>query len=275
MEGSAAVAAVELDPASTWTLVLFVGVVGLLVGSFLNVVIYRVPAGESVVRPRSRCMTCGHQITPAENIPVVSWLFLRGRCSGCGSRISARYPLVELGTGIVFGVTAWWVGLSWTLPAFLYLAAIAVALSMIDLDVKRLPDAIVLPSYGVALVLLGLAALLDGSWDQLLRGVLAGLALFAFYFVLVLVYPAGMGFGDVKLAGVLGLYLGWVSWGAVVIGTFSAFLFGAVVGIGVMVAGKGGRKAKIPFGPFMFLGTYFALALAGPIVDWYVGTLGL
>lgn len=268
-------ATVELDAASTWMLVLFVGVLGLLIGSFLNVVIYRVPAGESVVRPRSRCMTCGHEITAAENVPVVSWLVLRGRCSGCGSRISRRYPLVELGTGILFGLTAWWVGLSWTLPAFLYLAAIAVALSMIDLDVHRLPDAIVLPSYVVALVLLGLAAALDGTWDQLLRGVLAGLALFAFYFLLVLVYPSGMGFGDVKLAGVLGLYLGWVSWGAVVLGTFAAFLLGAIVGIGVMVAGKGGRKAKIPFGPFMFLGAGLALVAAAPVVDWYVGTLGL
>lgn len=268
-------AAVELDTASTWMLVPFVVVLGLLVGSFLNVVIYRVPAGESVVKPRSRCMTCGHQITPLENVPVVSWLVLRGRCSGCGSKISARYPLVELGTGILFGLTAWWTGLSWTLPAFLYLAAIAVALSMIDLDVHRLPDAIVLPSYGVALVLLGLAAALDGTWDQLLRGVLAGLALFAFYFVLVLVYPSGMGFGDVKLAGVLGLYLGWVSWGAVVLGTFAAFLIGAVVGIVVMVAGKGGRKTKIPFGPFMFVGAGLALVLAQPVVDWYVGTLGL
>lgn len=275
MQGSTALSAVELDAASTWMLVGFVGVLGLLIGSFLNVVIYRVPAGESVVRPRSRCMTCGHEITAAENIPVVSWLVLRGRCSGCGSRISARYPLVELGTGVLFGLTAWWVGLSWTLPAFLYLAAIAVALSMIDLDVKRLPDVIVLPSYVVALALLGLAALLDGTWDQLLRGVLAAAALFVFYFLLVLVYPAGMGFGDVKLSGVLGLYLGWVSWGAVVIGTFSAFLFGAVVGIGVMVAGRGGRKAKIPFGPFMFLGAGFALLLAGPIVDWYLGSMGL
>lgn len=274
MQGSA-VAAVELDPASTWVLVLFVGVLGLLIGSFLNVVIYRVPAGESVVRPRSRCMTCGHEITPRENIPVLSWLLLRGRCSGCGSRISVRYPLVELGTGVLFGLTAWWTGLSWTLPAFLYLAAIAVALSMIDLDVKRLPDAIVLPSYGVALVLLGLAAALDGTWDQLLRGVLAGLALFAFYFLLAFVYPAGMGFGDVKLAGVLGLYLGWVSWGAVVIGTFAAFLVGAVVGIAVMVIGKGGRKTKIPFGPFMFVGTAVGLLVAAPIVDWYVGNLGL
>lgn len=268
-------AAVELDPASTWMLVLVVGVLGLLIGSFLNVVIYRVPAGESVVRPRSRCMTCGHEITAAENIPVVSWLVLRGRCSGCGSRISARYPLVELGTGILFGLTAWWVGLSWTLPAFLYLAAIAVALSMIDLDVHRLPDAIVLPSYVVALVLLGLAAALDGTWDQLLRGVLAGAALWVFYFVLRVVYPAGMGYGDVKLGGVLGLYLGWVSWGAVVIGTFAAFLVGAVVGIVVMLVRKGGRKTKIPFGPFMFIGAGFALVAAAPIAAWYLGSLGL
>ena len=99
--------------------------------------------------------------------------------------------------------------------------------------------------------------------------------LFAFYFVLVLVYPSGMGFGDVKLAGVLGLYLGWVSWGAVVLGTFTAFLIGAVVGIVVMLAGKGGRKTKIPFGPFMFVGAGLALVLAQPVVDWYVGTLGL
>lgn len=267
--------AIALDPASTVLLALFVGFVGLFIGSFLNVVIYRVPAGESVVHPRSRCPGCGHQITPAENVPVVSWLVLRGRCSGCHEPISARYPLVELGTGVLFGLTAWWTGLSWTLPAYLYLAAIAVALSLIDLDVHRLPDVIVLPSYGVALVLLGLAAGFDGTWDQLLRGVLAGAALFAFYFLLVLVYPSGMGFGDVKLAGVLGLYLGWVSWGAVVLGTFAAFLLGAIVGIGVMVAGKGGRKAKIPFGPFMFLGAGLALVVAAPVVDWYVGTLGL
>ena len=256
-------------------MLLIAGLLGLLVGSFLNVVVWRLPRGESLAHPGSHCPACGHPIRPYDNIPVVSWLFLRGRCSGCGSRISVRYPLVELGTGILFGLTAWWTGLSWTLPAFLYLAAIAVALSMIDLDVHRLPDAIVLPSYGVALVLLGLAAALDGTWDQLLRGVLAGLALFAFYFVLVLVYPSGMGFGDVKLAGVLGLYLGWVSWGAVVLGTFAAFLIGAVVGIVVMVAGKGGRKTKIPFGPFMFVGAGLALVLAQPVVDWYVGTLGL
>jgi leader peptidase (prepilin peptidase)/N-methyltransferase len=248
---------------------------GLFIGSFLNVVIARVPEGISVVRPRSRCPRCETEISARDNIPVVSWLLLRGSCRSCREPISARYPLVELGTAALFGATAWWVGASWALPAFLYLAAVAVALSMIDLDVHRLPDLIVLPSYAVALALLLLPAVVDGRWDDLFRGVLAGLALFAFYFVLVLVYPAGMGFGDVKLAGVLGLYLGWVSWGAVVIGTFAAFLLGAVVGITVMVTGRGGRKAKIPFGPFMFVGAAIALVAAAPLVDWYVGSLGL
>jgi leader peptidase (prepilin peptidase) / N-methyltransferase len=251
------------------------GFVGLFIGSFLNVVIYRVPAGLSVVSPRSRCPRCETEIKAYDNIPVVSWLILRGRCRSCGEPISARYPLVELATGLLFAWTAWWVGLAWDLPAFLYLAAIAVALSMIDFDTKRLPDAIVLPSYVVSAVLLALAALLDGRWDDLLRGALAGLALFAFYFLLAIIYPGGMGMGDVKLGGVLGLYLGWVSWGAVIVGTFAGFLLGAVIGIVVMVVGKGGRKTKVPFGPFMFIGTYLAFAAAAPLVDWYVGSLGL
>lgn len=258
-----------------WLLVGACALLGLLIGSFLNVVIWRVPRGESIVSPPSACPGCGTPISPRDNIPVLSWLLLRGRCRSCGEPISARYPLVEAGTAVLFGLTAWWAGLSWDLPAYLYLAAIAMALSLIDIDVHRLPDPIVLPSYGVALVLLLLPAFLDGRWDDLLRAVLAGLALFAFYFVLVLIYPAGMGFGDVKLAGVLGLYLGWVSWGAVVIGTFTAFVVGAVVGIGVMVAGKGGRKTKVPFGPFMFVGAAFGLVAAEPLVAWYLGALGL
>jgi leader peptidase (prepilin peptidase)/N-methyltransferase len=251
------------------------GFLGLFIGSFLNVVIYRVPAGLSVVSPRSRCPRCETEIKAYDNIPVVSWLVLRGKCRSCGEPISVRYPLVELATGILFALTAWWLGPVWELPAFLYLAAIAVALSMIDFDVKRLPDAIVLPSYGVALVLLLLPAVLDGRWDDLLRSVLAGLALFAFYFVLLLVYPSGMGFGDVKLGGVLGIYLGWVSWGLVVIGTFAGFVIGAVVGIVVIATRRGGRKTKVPFGPFMFMGVYVAFAVGQSIVDWYVGSLGL
>src|SRR5580698_9168633 len=122
-------------------------VLGLAVGSFLNVVIYRVPRGESIVRPRSSCPSCGAPIRERDNIPVVSWLVLRGRCRDCQAPISARYPLVEFSTGVLFGLTAWHFGADWALPAYLYLAAIGVALAMIDLDVHRLPNKIVLPSY--------------------------------------------------------------------------------------------------------------------------------
>jgi leader peptidase (prepilin peptidase)/N-methyltransferase len=255
-------------------LVVAVGLLGLLIGSFLNVVIHRVPLGESVVRPRSRCPQCGAELKERDNIPVLSWLLLRGRCRSCQAPISPRYPLVELGTGLLFAAVAWWCGPAWQLPAFLYLAAIAVALSAIDLDVKRLPDAIVLPSYVVAFALLLLPAVVEGRWADLLHAVLTGAALFAFYFLLAVIYPAGMGFGDVKLAGVLGLYLGWVSWPLAILATFAAFLLGSVVGIVVIVRGKGGRKTKVPFGPFMLLGTFLALFFGQPVIDWYVSSLG-
>jgi leader peptidase (prepilin peptidase)/N-methyltransferase len=256
-------------------LVVAAGILGLLIGSFLNVVIHRVPLGESVVRPRSRCPQCGAELKERDNVPVVSWLLLRGRCRSCQAPISVRYPLVELGTGLLFAAVAWWCGLSWQLPAFLYLAAIGVALSAIDLDVRRLPDAIVLPSYPVVLVLLLLPAAVEGRWSDLLHAVLTGAALYSFYLVLRLVYPAGMGFGDVKLAGVLGMYLGWVSWPLAIVASFAAFLIGGVVGVVVIVVTDGGRKTKVPFGPFMILGTFLALFFGQPVVDWYASAIGL
>jgi leader peptidase (prepilin peptidase)/N-methyltransferase len=256
-------------------LALAAGLLGLLIGSFLNVVIHRVPRDESVVHPRSRCPECGMELQARDNIPVVSWLVLRGRCRGCGTRISVRYPLVELGTALLFAAVAVWCGLLWQLPAYLYLAAIGVALSAIDLDVRRLPDKIVLPSYVVALVLLLLPAVLEGEWSAYLRAVITGVGLFAFYFLLAVIYPAGMGFGDVKLAGVLGIYLGYYSWGLAIVATFVAFLIGSVVGLVVMVRSKQGRRTKVPFGPFMMLGTFLALFFGQPVIDWYVSSLGL
>jgi leader peptidase (prepilin peptidase)/N-methyltransferase len=256
-------------------LVVAVGVLGLLIGSFLNVVIHRVPLGESVVSPRSRCPQCGTELAARDNVPVLSWLLLRGRCRTCSTPISARYPLVELGTGLLFAAVTWWCGATWQLPAYLYLAAIGVALSAIDLDVRRLPDAIVLPSYGVALALLLVPAVAEGRWADLLHAVLTGLALFVFYLVLAVIYPAGMGFGDVKLAGVLGIYLGWVSWPLAILATFAAFLLGSVVGVAVMVRARTGRKTKVPFGPFMIVGTFLALFYGQPVIDWYTSRLGL
>ena len=251
------------------------GLLGLIVGSFLNVVVHRVPRGGSVVRPPSACPTCGTQIRPYDNVPVASWLVLRGRCRSCGTRISARYPLVELGTAALFVVMALRTGLDWALPAYLYLAAVGLALALIDIDVKRLPNALTYPSYPVALVLLGAAALLGSDSGSLGRALLGGLAAFALYAVLVLVYPAGMGLGDVKLSGVLGLYLGWLGWGELVAGLFLGFLLGGVFGIGVMVVGGGGRKTKVPFGPFMLLGALVAILVGGSLADAYVDATGL
>jgi leader peptidase (prepilin peptidase)/N-methyltransferase len=253
-----------------WLLALCCGVDGLMIGSFLNVVIWRVPRDESVVRPRSHCPSCGHAVRPRDDIPVVSWLLLRGRCRDCGQPISVRYPLVELGTALLFAVTAWHIGLSWALPAYLYLVAIGVALALIDLDVHRLPDQIVLPSYGVVAVLLVLASLGEDRWDALLRAAVGGAALYAAYFALKFVYPRGMGWGDVKLAGVLGMLLGWLGWGQLVVGGFLGFLLGGVVGGALMAVGRATRKSKIPYGPFMIAGAFLAVLFGAPITDLYL-----
>jgi len=255
--------------------VIGVGLIGLLIGSFLNVVIHRVPAGESIVSPPSRCPGCGSLISPRDNIPVVSWLLLRGRCRTCHEPISARYPLVELLTAVMFALMAWRFGLAWDLPAYLYLAAVGVALAAIDLDTKRLPNVIVLPSYPVAAVLFLLPAVLEGQWDDYLRAVAGAAALFGVFFLLALIYPAGMGFGDVKLAGVLGAYLAWLGWAALVVGGFLGFALGAVVGVAMMVAGRAGRRTALPFGPFMLLGALLAIFLAEPLSQWYLGLVGL
>lgn len=248
-------------------------VFGLVIGSFLNVVIWRVPRGESVVTPGSACPSCGHEIRTYDNIPVLSWLILRGRCRDCGEPISPRYPLVELSTGALFVLMAWNFGLTWELPAYLYFAAVGVALALIDLDTRRLPNAIVLPSYVVAGLLLLLPAIADGRWNDYLAAWLGALALFAFYFLLAFVYPAGMGFGDVKLAGVLGLYLGWLGWGPLIVGAFLGFLLGALVGGGLMVVKRAGRKTAIPFGPFMIAGALIAVIAGQSLADLYTGTL--
>lgn len=248
---------------------------GLAIGSFLNVVVWRVPRGESVVNPPSACPRCGNPIAARDNVPVVSWLLLGGRCRHCHERISARYPLVEAGTAALFGVAAWRFGASWELPAFLYLAAISIALALIDVDVRRLPDAIVLPSYPVALAVIALAAVATGQPGALLRVVLGGLALLAFYFVLFLAHPRGMGFGDVKLAGVLGLYLAWLGWEELVVGAFLAFLVGGLAGAALMLVRRAGRKSQIPFGPYMLIGAWLAVLVGQQVADWYLALAGM
>ena len=158
-------------------------VIGLLIGSFLNVVIWRVPRGESVVAPPSACPACGHQIRARDNIPVLSWFLLRGRCRDCAAPISARYPLVEAATALLFAFVLLRFDWTWSLPAYLFLAALAVALALIDLDVHRLPSSIVVPAYPVLAALLLLASWNPGGpsrWDALLPAAIGGVVLFFF-----------------------------------------------------------------------------------------------
>jgi leader peptidase (prepilin peptidase)/N-methyltransferase len=248
------------------------GLLGLAVGSFLNVVIYRVPRDESLVRPGSHCPRCDAAIRNRHNIPVLGWLLLRGRCADCAAPISARYPLVEAGTAVLFVAVAAKFGYSWELPAYLYLAAIAVALAAIDIDLMRLPDKIVLPSYAVAPILLLPAVIAEHSRDAAIRGLIAAAVLYAGYWVLA-VLPKGMGGGDVKLAPLLGLYLGWLGWSSVAIGAFAGFLLGGLAGVLLMAMRSATGKTRIPFGPYMLAGAFLAVFAAAPIADWYVNFL--
>ena len=274
------------EPALLPVLVVLVGVLGLIIGSFLNVVIWRLPRGESLSHPGSACPRCHHEIRWYDNIPVVSWLVLRGKCRDCALPISPRYPLVEAATGIFFAGIAWWalaggipteneIALGLALLALIYLAAISVALTMIDLDTHTLPNRIVLPAYIVGAVLLGASSLIIGDWEALIRAAIGMAALYVAYFIMLLAYPGGMGFGDVKLAGVLGLYLAWFGWGPLAVGAFAAFVLGGIFSILMLLLRKVNRKSGIPFGPWMLAGAWVGIFAGGVIASGYLALFGL
>ena len=244
-------------------------ILGLLVGSFLNVVIHRVPRRESVVRPRSRCPGCGTELSPRDNVPVLSWLLLKGRCRSCGEPISPRYPLVELTTAVLFAATAARLGVDAALPAFLVVVAGLVAISAVDLERFIVPNRILYPTLFLAAPLLLVAAVVDDDWSSLRTAALGGAVAWALLLVIHLVSPAGMGFGDVRLAGLIGMTLGWLSFGHVLVALFLGFLLAAVVGVALIATGVKGRKDKVPFGPFLAAGAMLALLFGTPILDWY------
>jgi leader peptidase (prepilin peptidase)/N-methyltransferase len=241
----------------------FIG--GAVTGSFLSVVAHRVPRGESIVGPRSRCASCGAQIAAYDNIPILSWLLLRGRCRHCHGRISIRYPLIELATGLLFALT---VLVLHDEPAQLVLGLVFVAtlaaITLTDLELRLIPNKILLVS---AVAGVALAAGLDPSSlpERAIAAAAAGGLLFAIAFA----YPRGMGMGDVKLAAVMGLYLGRSVAPALLIG----FAAGSIFGLAMIARhGAAARKQAVPFGPFLALGGVIGLLAGEQIVDWYLST---
>jgi leader peptidase (prepilin peptidase) / N-methyltransferase len=240
------------------------GVAGLAVGSFLNVVIATVPHRESVASPRSRCPHCATRPANRDNVPVVSWLLLRGRCRTCGERISARYPLVEVATGVLFALAAVRFGASWALPAYLVGFAALVAVTAVDLEHYRIPDRIVFPTLGMATAALVVAAV-AGDGTGSLGGALAGAALyFVMLFLPHLVYPKGMGFGDVKLALVLGLLLGWIDPYLVLLGLIAGCVLGVAAGLATVAVR---RRREFPFGPALAASTVAVVLLSQQLLE--------
>jgi len=241
--------------------VVLAGVFGAVVGSFLNVVARRLPRGESLVHPRSRCPSCGTQIAGYDNIPIFSWLVLRGRCRHCQAPISPRYPAVELLTAVTFAAVVLVGGLDDDLVLELPFVAALIALAGIDYDHKLLPNRIVYP-----LAVWGLVATVLVDRDDLVEHLVAGAGAFLFLFLAVLAYPRGMGMGDVKLAGAMGLYLGV----SVIPALLIAFLSGSIVGIVILAReGAAARKKAVPFGIFLALGGIVAVLVGPDLVELY------
>jgi leader peptidase (prepilin peptidase)/N-methyltransferase len=241
----------------------FVG--GLSMGSFVTVVAHRLPRGESIVRPRSRCPGCATQISAVDNIPVLSWLLLRGRCRHCAEQISSRYPLTELALGVLFAATVvvlWGDAVEVALGiAFVTMLA---AITLTDLELRIIPNRVLLVS---AVVAIAIAAVGDPS--SLPARAIAAAAAGGLLFLVALAYPKGMGLGDVKLAAVMALFLGRNVAPAILV----ALLVGSMVGLGLIAReGAAARKRAIPFGPFLAIGGIVGLLAGSQLVDWYLGT---
>jgi len=279
-------------PESLGGLAAVAGLLGLCVGSFLNVVIHRLPKmmerewqaqcadlrGEeataeaplSLAKPRSRCPACGHQITALENIPVLSYLLLKGKCSGCGTGISARYPIVEIMTGLLSAYAAWHFGPTIQTVGALLLLWSLIALSAIDFDTQLLPDSITLP-----LLWLGLAFNIATTYTDLnaaVIGAMAGyLSLWSVFWLFKLVTgKEGMGYGDFKLLAALGAWLGWSMLPAIIL---LSSVVGAVVGISLIVVARHGRNVPIPFGPYLAVAGGIALFWGPQLTRSYLGLI--
>lgn len=246
------------------------GLWGLVIGSLANVVIYRVPAGRSIVKPASACPSCGARVRPIDNIPLVSWVLLRGRCRDCNSAISARYPAVEALMGLIFVGVGWRFGISWTGVGEAVLAAGLVILGLIDLDHMLLPRQIVYVTLTVVAVVFVAGAATGSQWHRLAVAAACAVVPWALFFAINFISPRAMGFGDVRLALLMGFGLGWLGAAYAFLGFVVASVLGSVVGLTLIAMGKAQRKSPIPFGTFLAAGALLAALAGSPVVNWYL-----
>jgi leader peptidase (prepilin peptidase)/N-methyltransferase len=256
-----------VDEVTTLVAVVICVWAGLLVGSFLTVVVDRVPRGASVVRPHSACGACGHRLTALDLVPIASWLALRGKCRHCGAKIGVAPLVIEAATVTVFVLFALRFGAEPELVAFCILGASLVALTWIDLHEKRLPREISYTALVLGAIALTIAALIAGEAERIVLMALGAAIALALMGAIYLASKGGLGDGDVRLSPLLGSYLGWLNPGLVPVGLFFGFLFGAVVGVTMMARGKAGRRTALPFGPFLALGTVVAVFVGQGFID--------
>lgn len=253
--------------------VFYAGMFGLIIGSFANVVIYRVPSGQSVVSPRSSCPQCDVPIGWRDNIPVLSWLLLKARCRHCSQPIPWIYPAVELGCGALFMIVAVISPRLGLIPGLCLLAAACLMLALIDIATYTLPDKIVAAAAVIAVGTVSVDAAIYGIDDgQLVRTVLSTLSwLLVFAIPWLVTGGKGMGFGDVKLAPILGFTLGWIGWGTSLVGLFAGFALGTLIGLVVLLKTGGVRRGKtIPYGPFMVTGAFVGIAAGASLWNVYL-----
>ena len=244
-------------------------VFGACIGSFLNVVIYRLPLGQSIVSPPSRCPHCGYRLQWYDNLPIAGWLLLGGRCRECGSRISIQYPIVELTTAVLFMLVVWLTPPGPLMVTRLLLVCILIALFGIDLEHQILPNTITLPGIVAGLLLSVIAP--PGLRDALIGVVLGGGILYAIAWAYYLWRrEEGLGMGDVKMLAMIGAFLGWK---AVLVTLVLSSFSGAVIGLALIVAQSGGMKRALPFGTFLAIGAVVAMFAGEPLVNWYAGFL--
>jgi len=246
----------------TVALIIFSGLLGLIIGSFLNVCIDRLPANKSLIYPPSHCDTCQHPIQFLDNIPIVSYLWLRGKCRYCGAKIPQRILWVELSTGILFAFLFWRYELTWEFPLIAFYSCILLVLAFIDLQHKLILNVIVYPAAIIAFIV----GFFIPDFD-VYKGVLGGAIGFAILMLPALISRRGMGWGDVKMAGLIGLMTGYPR---VIAGLFLGILSGGLIAITLLIFRKKSRKDAIPFGPFLALGAFIALIYGQEIIDWYL-----